>query len=124
MYTWRSQAFSKEFRAQAIEAAKRQIECFRQYTPEMFCRINDCPSNVIDYGYRWKDAEQVFQAMVMRLERRMAEERGPGVMTDEEVKSIEKMFLANPYLFDIAAGDGIRGAASCDDYYLNEKSWD
>jgi uncharacterized ferritin-like protein (DUF455 family) len=127
MYTSRSRAFSQEFKSQAMMAINTAIQEFKEATSEEFGKMAQLDygyGDIQDHGSRWKDAEQCFQAMVMRFERRMIEERGPGMMTDEEAKKIENMHLANPYLFALSATQGVIGAATCDHYYQFEKLWD
>ena len=130
MYNSRSNHFSKEFKAKALIAINKQIAEFKSYNHELFAKIvniDSCAaSDVIVHGHRWKDAEQVFHAMVGRLEARMIKERGPGALTATEAKALERMFTlpTTEYMFDIAAADGVCSAVNCDHYYLSEKVWD
>jgi hypothetical protein len=128
MYTSRSESFSPEFKAKAMVAIQKQIEFYKTLSPSVFDALAkvDNAEQVMAYGRRWRDPEQVYQAMIMRLEQRIIKERGPGMMTDGEAKELENMFMlpTTGYMFDIAAGNGVAGAASCDHWYMFEKEWD
>lgn len=127
MYTSESKFFSKEFEAKAKAAIARQIDVFKGYSVEVFgkaMRDSYGADQVKEYGHRWKDADQCYQAMIMRFGQKMFQERGPGFMTETEAKSIERMHFNADYLFDISACEGIAGAASCDHWYMFEKVWD
>lgn len=127
MYTCDSKFFTPEFKAKSIAAIKRQIAAVQAYDVNTFgkmLRDSYGAEEIQEWGYRWKDAEQCFQAMVMRFGQKMRDERGPGMMTEVEAKSIERMHFGAEYLFDISAADGVAGAASCDHYYRFEKNYD
>lgn len=126
MYTSESRLFSKEFETKAKAAIARQIEAFKGYSVEVFgkaMREAYGANQVKEYGYRWKDVDQCYQAMIMRFGQKMFQERGPGFMTEGEAKSIERMHFGSEYLFEISAAEGVRGAADCDHWYMFEKDW-
>jgi hypothetical protein len=133
MYTSRSESFSKEFKEKALVAIGIQIQKFTGYSEELF--VKTCGERhgnffgmdqVKTHGHRWKDSEQVYQAMIMCLERRVIEKRGPGMMTEGEAKALELMFMlpTTGYMVDVLAAEAVRSAADCDHWYMFEKQWD
>jgi hypothetical protein len=133
MYTSHSKKFGKEFKAKAIAAIENQISLFKAMPQSEFAAYlkRDAGTDygvdqVIEYGHRWKDSEHVYQAFIMKLDDRLRQERGPGMMSDGEAKALELMFLlpTTEYMFDIMAKEAIASAAGTDHWYMFEKRWD
>lgn len=133
MYTSESKHFSEAFKQKAMMAIARQIEAFKAMPQEEFAsRIEKSTyssygaDDVYAHGRRWKDSEQVYQALIMGLSDRMRKERGPGILSEGEAKALEMMFMLPTceYMFDVVAKEAVVQAAGTDHWYMFEKQWD
>lgn len=132
MFTSDSQKFSSAFKNKALAAIECQIKKHDSMSTFEFAKImpkwvrEDDTFQVKCFGYRWKNPEQCYQAMIMRLSEKLRQKRGPGFMTDKEAAALEAMFLlpTTGYMFDEMAKEAVAAAAETDHWYMLEKSWD
>jgi len=126
----RSTFFSPEFKEKAVAAIRDAIKAFDSISVDEFSEDTEMPSwrgeRVKTMGKRWRDPEQVYQAMIMRLSLPVYTEDGIKQFTQESADELQQKFLLVEefWVFHHYAELAVKSAARCDEYYMFDKVWE